>query len=51
VFSSLNAPWYVFGAQAAIVWGRPRLTAAVDVTERLWGKAISVRSSSTSWRG
>jgi len=24
--------WYVFGAQAAIVWGRPRLTGDVDVT-------------------
>ncbi len=24
--------WYVFGAQAAIVWGSPRLSADVDVT-------------------
>lgn len=24
--------WYVFGAQAALVWGRPRLTTDVDVT-------------------
>lgn len=24
--------WYVFGAQAAVIWGRPRLTADVDVT-------------------
>lgn len=24
--------WYVFGAQAVILWGRPRLTADVDVT-------------------
>jgi Nucleotidyl transferase AbiEii toxin, Type IV TA system len=24
--------WYVFGAQAVIVWGRPRLTGDVDVT-------------------
>ncbi len=24
--------WYLFGAQAAIVWGRPRLTGDVDVT-------------------
>lgn len=24
--------WYVFGAQAVLVWGRPRLTGDVDVT-------------------
>ena len=34
-FSELRAQWYVFGAQAAIVWGRPRLTADIDVTVRL----------------
>lgn len=28
----LDAHWYVFGAQAALVWGRPRLTTDVDVT-------------------
>jgi len=27
--------WYLFGAQAAILWGRPRLTADVDITIRL----------------
>ena len=27
--------WYLFGAQAVLVWGRPRLTADVDVTVRL----------------
>jgi len=27
--------WYVFGAQAVVIWGRPRLTADVDVTIRL----------------
>jgi len=27
--------WYVFGAQAVLVWGRPRFTADVDVTVRL----------------
>lgn len=30
--SAVGAPWYVFGAQAALVWGRPRLTTDVDVT-------------------
>jgi hypothetical protein len=27
--------WYVFGAQAALLWGRPRMTTDVDVTARL----------------
>jgi hypothetical protein len=27
--------WYLFGAQAVVIWGRPRLTADVDVTVRL----------------
>lgn len=27
--------WYLFGAQAVILWGRPRLTADVDITVRL----------------
>lgn len=31
----LGAPWYVFGAQAVLVWGRPRLTADIDVTVKL----------------
>ena len=34
-FASLNIPWYVFGAQAALIWGRPRMTTDVDVTVRL----------------
>ena len=33
--SALRARWYLFGAQAAVIWGRPRLTADVDVTVRL----------------
>jgi hypothetical protein len=33
--ASLRVPWYVFGAQAALIWGRPRLTADVDVTVRI----------------
>ena len=35
VFTSLTVPWYVFGAQAALIWGRPRMTTDVDVTVRL----------------
>jgi hypothetical protein len=33
--SELRATRYLFGAQAAMVWGRPRLTADIDVTVRL----------------
>lgn len=29
---ALAVRWYVFGAQAALIWGRPRLTTDVDVT-------------------
>lgn len=32
---AVGARWYLFGAQAALIWGRPRLTADVDVTVRL----------------
>lgn len=31
-FAGLRVRWYVFGAQAALIWGRPRLTTDVDVT-------------------
>lgn len=34
-FQRLNAPWYVFGAQAVLLWGRPRLTADIDVTVQI----------------
>lgn len=33
-FATLDMPWYLFGAQAAIVYGVARLTADVDVTAR-----------------
>ncbi len=35
--TALRAPWYVFGAQAALIWGRPRLTIDVDATVKLEG--------------
>ena len=34
-FDSLNIPWYLFGAQAAILYGAARLTADVDITVSL----------------
>jgi len=30
--SVTESRWYLFGAQAVVLWGRPRLTADVDVT-------------------
>jgi Nucleotidyl transferase of unknown function (DUF2204) len=35
--TSLGARWYIFGAQAALIWGRPRLTTDVDATVKLGG--------------
>jgi hypothetical protein len=35
--AAIDARWYVFGAQAALVWGRPRLTSDVDVTVQFSG--------------
>lgn len=35
VLDRLGARWYVFGAQAVLLWGRPRFTADIDVTVRL----------------
>jgi hypothetical protein len=32
VLGAIGARWYLFGAQAVLVWGRPRLTGDVDVT-------------------
>lgn len=32
VMAEQDLPWYLFGAQAAIVWGSPRLSADVDIT-------------------
>jgi predicted nucleotidyltransferase len=33
--------WYLFGAQAAIVWGSPRLSADVDITADLHSLALN----------
>lgn len=32
---AVGARWYLFGAQAVLAWGRPRLTADIDVTVRM----------------
>ena len=39
-FDSLYIPWYLFGAQAAILYGVARLTADVDVTVSLHGHPL-----------
>lgn len=35
VLGRLGADWYLFGAQAVLLWGRPRFTADIDVTVRM----------------
>jgi len=35
VFSERKTRWYVFGAQAVMIWGRPRMSADVDVTAEI----------------
>ena len=40
--AALRVDWYVFGAQAALIYGAARVTADVDVTVRL-GKVTSTR--------
>ena len=35
VLTALRVGWYVFGAQAVLYWGRPRLTEDIDVTVQL----------------
>lgn len=47
LFAALNAacgglgvPWYLFGAQAAVLYGAARLTADADVTVQLGGRTV-----------
>ena len=35
VLNKWSSGWYIFGAQAVVIWGQPRQTADVDVTIRL----------------
>ena len=35
VLADLRVSWYIFGAQAVMYWGRPRLTEDIDVTVQL----------------
>ena len=42
VLAALRLGWYVFGAQAVMHWGRPRLTEDIDVTVQLGTVDVSV---------
>jgi hypothetical protein len=42
VLAALRVDWYVFGAQAALIYGAARVTADVDITVRL-GKVTPAR--------
>jgi predicted nucleotidyltransferase len=44
-------PWYLFGAQAAIVWGSPRLSADVDVTATIEPSVIDSFTESMKQHG
>ena len=40
VMAEGHLPWYLFGAQAAIIWGSPRLSADIDITAAIEPTAI-----------
>jgi hypothetical protein len=40
-FGTIGVPWYLFGAQAAILYGSARLSADVDVTVALGDRGIA----------
>ncbi|MGH7894820.1 MAG: hypothetical protein ACREQL_09135 [Candidatus Binatia bacterium] len=42
VFERLEVRWYLFGAQAALLYGAARLTADIDVTVDLGGRGTSL---------
>jgi hypothetical protein len=46
-----HLPWYLFGAQAAIVWGSPRLSADVDITATINAKAVDAFVESMKRQG
>lgn len=43
--------WYLFGAQAAIVWGSPRLSGDVDVTATLHADTVAAFIKAMRGRG
>lgn len=49
--SDLGVQWYVFGAQAVLLWGRPRMTTDVDATVRLGSLDNSALVDALTQRG
>jgi len=50
-FEALGAPWYLFGAQAAVLYGAARLTADVDVTVALGSRSAAELVDALAARG
>lgn len=48
---ALRVRWYVFGAQAVLIWGRPRLTTDVDATVALAGHSVTELLTALAPRG
>lgn len=48
---TVGARWYLFGAQAVVIWGRPRLTADIDVTVELPPEALDSALRALGERG
>jgi hypothetical protein len=51
VMAERDLPWYLFGAQAAIIWGSPRLSADVDVTATIEPSAVNAFVSTMKQHG
>ncbi len=51
VLRGLDLRWYLFGAQAVVIWGRPRMTADIDVTVALEPHASSALVDAMSGAG
>jgi hypothetical protein len=47
----LGVRWYVFGAQAVQIWGRPRLTADVDLTVEVAPDGVPALIAAVEGRG
>jgi hypothetical protein len=46
-----HLPWYLFGAQAAIIWGSPRLSADIDITAAIEPNSVDAFVETMRTRG